>query len=174
MNATLSTRQIGLVALVALVVFAAGGFLVVTRHHSTTQTTASQTTASSTPAATTPVPSKTHTHSATPAKLHTHGLPISVARALSGHSVVVVSVTDPQGADEQFTRSEAQAGAAQMSAGYVAIDAFQQRAGSTILRKLGVVGTPEILVVRRPGVITSQFRGFVDRAVVAQAVADAR
>jgi thiol:disulfide interchange protein len=168
MNATLSTRQIGLVALVALVVFAAGGFLVVS-HKSTTQTTAS-----STPAATTPAPSKTHTHSATAVKLHTHGLPVSVARALRGHSVVVVSVTNPQGADEQFTRSEAQAGARHTNAGYVAIDVFHQRAGSAILHKLGVVDTPEILVVRRPGTITSQFRGFVDRDVVAQAVADAR
>ena len=66
MNSTLSMRQIGLVALVAVVVFAAGGFLVVSRHNSTTQTTAS-----STPAATTPAPSKTHTHSVTPAKLST-------------------------------------------------------------------------------------------------------
>jgi len=169
MNATLSTRQIGLVALVALVVFAAGGFLVVSRHNSTTQTTAS-----STPAATTPAPTKTHTHPVTPPKLHKHGLPISVARALRGHSVVVVSVTNPQGADEQFTRSEARAGAAQMHAGYVAIDVFDQRPGTTLLRKLGVVDTPEILVIKRPGNIVSQFKGFVDRDVVAQAVADAR
>jgi len=168
MNATLSTRQIGLVALVALVVFAAGGFLVVS-HKSTTQKATS-----STPAATTPTSSKSHTHPVTPARLNTHGLPVSVARALRGHSVVVVSVTNPQGADEQFTRSEARAGADQMNAGYVAIDVFHQRAGSAILHKLGVVDTPEILVVRRPGTITSQFKGFVDRDVVAQAVADAR
>jgi hypothetical protein len=172
MNATLSTRQIGLVALLVLVVVAAGGYVVVTKNKPTTTT--ARTTASSTPATTTPAPSKTHTHSVSPTRLSTHGLPVSVARALRGHSVVVVSVTNPQGADEQFTRSEAQAGARKMSAGYVAIDAFEQRAGSTILRKLGVVDTPEILVVRRPGTITSQFKGFVDRAVVAQAVADAR
>jgi hypothetical protein len=99
---------------------------------------------------------------------------VSVARALRKHAVVVVSVTTPRGSDDQFTRSEAQAGAAEMHAGYVSIDVFHQRPGTAILRKLGVVDTPEVLVVRRSGAITSQFRGFVDRDVVAQAVADAR
>jgi hypothetical protein len=177
MNATLSTRQIRLVALLVLVVVAGGGYLVVTKHKSSTSTT--QTTASSTPtrtthATTTPTPSKTHSHSATPANLNTHGLPVPVARALRKHSVVVVSVTTPRGEDDAFTRSEGQAGAAEMKAGYVAIDVFHQRPGTAILRKLGVVDTPEILVINRRGVITSQFKGFVDRDVVAQAVADAR
>jgi len=174
MNATLSTRQIRLVALLVLVVVAGGGYLVVTKNKATTQST--RTTASTTPvvtnrATTTPTPSKTH---ARPVTLHTHGLPIPVARALQKHAVVVVSVTDPQGADEQFTRSEARAGAHEMKVGYVSIDVFHQRPGMAILRKLGVVDTPEILVVRRSGAVTSQFKGFVDRDVVAQAVADAR
>jgi len=73
---------------------------------------------------------------------------------------------------EPGARAEAQAGAA--GVGYVTIDVFHQRPGTALLHKLGVVDTPEILVVRRPGVITSQFKGFVDRDVVAQAVADAR
>jgi hypothetical protein len=177
MNATLSTRQIRLVALLVLVVVVAGGYLVVKQHKSTTQTTrttASSTPAVTTPAQTTPTPSKAHSHSVTPAQLNTHGLPLPVVRALRKHSVVVVSVTDPLGADEQFTRSEAQAGAAGMKAGYVSIDVFHQQPGTAILRKLGVVDTPEILVIRRPGTIVSQFKGFVDRDVVAQAVADAR
>jgi hypothetical protein len=174
MNATLSTRQIRLVAVLLLVVVAGGGFLVVTKHKSTTQTTASSTPARTTHATTTPSPSKTHTHSATPAKLHTHGLPVPIARALQKHSVVVVTVTTPRGDDQAFTRNEAQVGAAEAGAGYVSINAFNQRPGTAILRKLGVVDTPEILVVRRPGTITSQFKGFVDRDVVAQAVADAR
>ena len=174
MNSTLSTRQIRLVALLVLVVIAGGGYLVVTKHKSTTQTT--QTTASSTPAVTTPAQttptrSKTHSH---PVVLRTHGLPATVARALRKHSVVVVSVTTPRGSDDQFTRSEAQAGAAEMHAGYVSIDVFHQRPGTTILRKLGVVDTPETLVIRRSGTVTSEFKGFVDRDVVAQAVADAR
>ena len=58
--------------------------------------------------------------------------------------------------------------------GYVAVDVFDQRPGTALLRKLGVVDTPEVLVIRRPGTIVSQFKGFVDRDVVEQAVADAR
>ncbi len=176
MNATLSTRQIRLVALLVLVVVAGGGYVVMTKNKSTTptQTTASSTPARTTHATTTPTPSKTHTHPATAAKLHTHGLPVPIARALQKHSVVVVAVTTPQGDDEALTRAEAQAGAADASAGYVTLNVFHQRPGTALLHKLGVVDTPEILVVRRPGTITSQFRGFVDRDVVAQAVADAR
>ena len=176
MNATLSTRQIRLVALLVLVVVAGGGYVVMTKNKSTTptQTTASSTPTRTTHATTTPTPSKTHTHPATAAKLHTHGLPVQIARALQKHSVVVVAVTTPQGDDQALTRAEAQAGAANASAGYVILDVFHQRPGTALLHKLGVVDTPEILVVRRPGTITSQFKGFVDRDVVAQAVADAR
>ena len=173
MNATLSTRQIRLVAMLVLVVVAVGGYLVVTQHKATT-TTAPSKPARTTQATTTPTPSKPHTHTVAPAKLATHGLPVPVARALQTHSVVVVALTTPRGADDQATSAEARAGAAQMQAGYVAIDVFHQRSGVAVLRKLGVVDTPEILVIRRPGTLTAQFKGFVDRDVVAQAVADAR
>jgi thiol:disulfide interchange protein len=174
MNATLSTRQIQFVALIVLLVVVGGGFLVVTKHKSTTSTTASSTPTRTTHATTTPTPSKTHTHTATPTKLQTHGLPVAVARALRHHKVVVVSLTAPRGGDDQFTASEAQAGAAEMDAGYVAVDVFHQRPGSAILHKLGVVDTPAVLVVKRNGTIFSYFHGFVDRDVVAQAVANAR
>ncbi len=173
MNTTLSTRQIRVVALLVLVVVAAGGYLAVT-HKSTTTTTPPTTPARTTPATTTPSQSKPHTHTVTPATLDSHGLPVPVARALQKHSVVVVALTTPRGADEQSTGAEAQAGAAQMQAGFVAIDVFHQSPGTAILRKLGVVDTPEVLVVKRNGAITAQFKGFVDRDVVAQAVADAR
>jgi hypothetical protein len=178
MNATLSTRQIRLVALLVLVVVAGGGYFALKGHKSatpTTKTTASSTPAVTTPAKTTPTPSKTHSHPVAPAaKLATHGLPVSVARALQKNSVVVVSLTTPRGEDEAFTRAEAQAAADEMGAGYVSIDVFHQRAGTAILRKLGVVDTPDILVIKASGTIFSDFKGFVDREVVAQAVADAR
>lgn len=174
MNATLSTRQIRLVGLLVLVVVAAGGYMV-TRHKSTTPTTTPAVTtpaAKSTPTQTTPTPSKAHTHTVAP--LRTHGLPTSVARALQKHAVVVVAVTTPRGQDETFERAEAQAGAAAAGVGYVSIDVFHQRAGTAILRKLGVSDTPEILVVKRPGTVKSDFKGWVDRDVVVQAATDAR
>ena len=174
MNATLSTRQIRVVVLLVLVVVVAGGYFAVT-HKSTTTTTAPPKPAHTTQATTTPTQSTTPTHTVTPAQVNTHGLPVPVARALQKHSVVVVALTTPNGADEQSTSAEAQAGAAQMNAGFVAIDVFHQQTGTAILRKFGgVVDTPEVLVIRRSGAITTQFKGFVDRDVVAQAVADAR
>lgn len=175
MNATLSTRQLRLVVLAVVGVVAVGGFLVVSKHKSTSTTASSTpsltTPASTTHAATTPTPSKTHT--ATHAGLNTHGLPPAVARALQKHSVVVVTLTTPRGQDDVVVRAEAKAGAAEMHAGFVAIDVFHQKPGTQMLRKLGVVDTPVTLVIKRPANIVSQFPGLVDRDVVAQAVENA-
>jgi thiol:disulfide interchange protein len=174
MNATLSTRQLRLVVLAVVGVVAVGGYLVVSKHKASTtaSSTPSLTTpASTTHAVTTPTPSKTHP--ATHAGLNTHGLPPAVARALQKHSVVVVTLTTPRGQDDVVVRAEAQAGAAEMHAGFVSIDVFHQQPGTQMLRKLGVVDTPVTLVIKRPANIVSQFPGLVDRDVVAQAVENA-
>jgi hypothetical protein len=175
MNATLSTRQLLLVALFVLVV-AAGGFMVVSKHKTTTQpSTAHSTTPVSTPAQTTPTPTKTHAHAVTPAKFNTHGLPVPVALALRKNAVVVVSLSSPHSSVDQLASAEAKAGAEQMKAGFVKIDVNHQRPGTAVLRKFGVLTTPAVLVVKRPGLVYSEFKGsFVDRDVVAQAVTDAR
>jgi len=167
--ATLSTRQLRLAGLFVLVVVTAGAYLVVTKHK-----TSSPSTASSTPAVTTPAPSKAHSHTATPVKLETHGLPVSVARALRKHSVVVVSLSSPGAAVDKLAAAEARAGAIEMGAGFVVLDVYHQRPGTAILRTVGVVNTPAVLVVKRPSSVYSEFPGFVDRDVVEQAVADAR
>lgn len=174
MNATLSTRQLRLVVLLGLVVVLAGGYFVVTRHKSTSPTTASSTPARttpavSTPAKTTPVTTKQHAHT-----LNTHGLPVSVARALRKHSVVVVALYLPSSDVDRTTAAEAQAGAVEMNAGFVAVNVLHQRSGTALLRKLGVVNTPVVLVVKRPANVLTEFKGLVDRDVVAQAVANAR
>ena len=174
MNATLSTRQLRLVVLLGLVVVLAGGYFVVTRHKSTSPTTASSTPARTTPAVTTPtkttpVTSKPHTHA-----LNAHGLPLSVARALHKHSVVVVALYLPTSQVDATTTQEAQAGAAEMKAGFVAVNVLHQTSGTDFLRKLGVVNTPVVLVIKRPANVLSEFKGLVDRDVVAQAVVDAR
>jgi hypothetical protein len=174
MNATLSTRQLRLVVLLGLVVVLAGGFFVVTRHKSTSPSAASSTPVSTTPAVTTPtkttpVTSKPHTHA-----LNTHGLPVSVARALRKHSVVVVALYLPSSDVDRVTGAEAQAGAAEMHAGFVPVNVLHQKSGTALLRKLGVVNTPVVLVIKRPAHVLTEFKGLVDRDVVAQAVADAR
>jgi hypothetical protein len=174
MNATLSMRQLRLVVVLVLFVVAAGGYLVVTKHKSATPSTASSTPAVTTPAHTTPTPSKAHTQPATPVKLDTHGLPVKVVLALRKNSVVVVSLFKPGAEVDALAAAEAQAGAKETGAGFVALNVNRQRPGTAILRKIGVVDTPAVLVVKRRGGVYSQFPGFVDRDVVAQAVADAR
>jgi hypothetical protein len=175
MNSTLSTQQLRLVALLVLVVVVGGGYLFVSKHSSTTSpSTASSTPAVTTHTRTTPAPSKAHTHATTPVKLNTHGLPVKIALALRKHPVVVVSLAQPGANLDQLAAGEAQAGAIEMGAGYLRLDVFRQRTGTAILRKLGVVTTPAVLVVKRKGGVYAEFKGFVDRDVVAQAVADAR
>jgi hypothetical protein len=169
MNQTLSTRQLRLVVLLGLVVVLGGGYLAVTRHSSTTPSTAP-----SKPASTTPAPSKAHTHATKPVELNTHGLPVSVARELQKHSVVVVSLYSPPAGVDRLASAEAKAGAASMGAGFVNLDVFHQGSGIAILRKVGIVDTPAVLVVKRPHAVYADFKGYVDRTVVEQAVADAR
>ena len=174
MNATLTTRQLRLVVLLVMIVVLAGGYLAVT-HKSTTQTSTAHTTPAVTaPAHTTPAPTKVHAQPATPAMLHTHGLPVQIALALRKHSVVVVSLSSPGAGVDQMAAAEAQAAAVATHSGYVNLDVRRQRPGVAILHKLGLVDTPAVLVVKRPGAVYSDFKGFVDRDVVAQAVADAR
>jgi hypothetical protein len=176
MNSTLSTRQLRLVVLLVLVVIVAGGYMVVTHHKPTTTqaTTTPVTTPVTSPATTTPTPGKTHTHTVTPSKLNTHGLPVPVVRALHKHSVVVVALYVPGASVDTATTLEAQAGAKESGAGFVKVNVFNQRSGTAVLRKLGVFNTPAVLVVHRPYRIASEFKDFVDRDVVAQAVAEAR
>ena len=175
MNATLSTRQLRFVVLGVLFVVVAGGYLAVTHKSSTKTSTARTTPAATTPARTAPAPTKAHAHAVAPVKLNTHGLPVKVALALRKHSVVVVSLIQPGAEVDQVSAAEAQAGAAEMNAGFVQIDVNHQRPGTAVLRKFGVLSTPATIVVKRPGVATSVFKtSFVDRDVIAQAVADAR
>jgi hypothetical protein len=174
MNASLTTSQLRLVVLLVLVVVLGGGYYAVT-HKTTTQTSTARTTpAVTTPAHTTPAPSKAHSQPATPAKLDTHGLPVQVALALRKHSVVVVSLSSPGAGVDQMAAAEARAGALATHSGFVNLDVRHQGPGLAILHKLGIVDTPAVLVVKRPGAVYSDFKGFVDHAVVAQAVADAR
>jgi len=174
MNETLTTRQLRLAALLLGVVVIAGGYwMLVAKHKSSSPSTASSTPISTTPTATTP--SKTHTHTTTPStKLATHGFPVAIARALQKHSVVVVSLYSPNAGLDKLAMAEAKAGAATTGVGFVSLDVFNQRAGISLLHKLGIVDTPAVLVVTRRRSVTAEFKGFADRDVVAQAVTDAR
>jgi hypothetical protein len=183
MNETLSTRQIRLVGLLLVVVVCAAGYLMVVKKHDTSapSTASTKGPVTSTPSSTAPAPTKAHTHKAAPSqpatkpatKVASNGLPLAVTQALRKHSVVVVSLTQPGAGVDQMASAEAKAGALASHAGFVKLDIFRQRQGVPMLRKLGVVDTPAVLVIKR-SLVYADFQGYVDHTVVEQSVADAR
>ena len=101
------------------------------------------------------------------------GLPPDLADALRKHELVVVALVDPQAAVDEISRAEASAGATVAHAGFVALDVLQQRDAGPLMRQLGVLPDPAVLVYRRPGKLVARFDGFADRDTVAQAVVNA-
>ena len=125
-----------------------------------------------TPSHTTRKPGRPH---ARPARaVAANGLPRAVADALVRNPVVVVSVVAPRGAVDDVAVREAQAGAAAAHAGFVRVDAFRQSQIAPLQAKLGIKDDPALIVLRRPVTVSFEVSGFVDRATVVQAVADAR
>jgi hypothetical protein len=101
------------------------------------------------------------------------GLPAEVAAALRTHELVVVSLYDPQARVDQISLAEASAGAKAAHAGFVPLDVLRQGQAGPLVRQLGVLPDPAVLVYRRPGDLVARFDGFADRDTVAQAVANA-
>jgi len=175
MNTTLSTQHVRLLVLAALLAVCGLAYFVMVPRNSTTKTESPARTTATPRVTPTVTPSVTPAKPATrPVKLATHGLPIKVARALQKHRVVVVVLYAPGSTLDEMARAESQAGARNEGAGFVRLNVFRQKEGNPILHKLGVVDTPAVLVVSRPGHVYAELPGVVDRRVVAQAVADAR
>jgi hypothetical protein len=104
-----------------------------------------------------------------------NGFPRSVADALLAHAVVVVSVVAPRGRVDELSVREAQAGAAAAGAGFVRINAFNEAQIAPLDAKIDVHGgNPVLIVIRRPGDVSLQVDGFVDRDTIIQAVTDAK
>lgn len=105
--------------------------------------------------------------------LEPSGLPAAVDVALRTHEVVVVSLYVPNARVDQLATDEARAGAALARAGFVALNVLDEKTAKPLLAKLGTLEDPSLLVVKRPGEIALQLRGFIDRDTVAQAAATA-
>ena len=101
------------------------------------------------------------------------GFPPPVDRALRRRRVVVVAVYIPGAAVDAIVRAEARAAASRTGAGYVAISASSERLVSPLVAKTGVLPDPAVLIVKRPGVVTTTL-SVTDRDTIAQAVAQAR
>jgi hypothetical protein len=101
------------------------------------------------------------------------GLPPDLASSLRKHALVVVALFNPQAKVDSISRAEASAAAALMHVGFVPLDVLEQREAGPLMRQLGVLPEPAVLVYRRPGRLVARFDGFADRDTIAQAVANA-
>jgi hypothetical protein len=136
--------------------------------------------------------STAHTRSATKAPLHVvvkpkvrlrpsaevaalaAGLPPRVARALGQHSVVVVSLIDPQSEVDGIAFAEARAGAALSGAGFVSLNVLSAADVTKLTEKFGqTLPDPGLLVYTRPAKLAIRLDGFVDKESVAQAAQNA-
>jgi hypothetical protein len=117
-----------------------------------------------------------HVAPKTPSKppvVATNGLPIVLVQALARHPVVVVALYDPQARIDGISLAEAQAGAAVAGAGFVPLNVLDTQQAGPLMKLLGVLPDPAVLVYRRPGDLAARFDGFADRDTVAQAVTNA-
>jgi hypothetical protein len=101
------------------------------------------------------------------------GLPASVDHALRYSRVVVVSVSMPGAAVDRVVRGEARAGAKASSAAFVRLSATNERAMSALVAKSGILPSPAVVIVKRPGVVATTF-SVTDAGTIAAAVAQAR
>jgi hypothetical protein len=101
------------------------------------------------------------------------GFPAVIDRAIRRRGVAVVAVYMPGAAVDAAVRREARAAAMKTRAGYVAISALNESVVRSLVGKTGVLPAPSVLVIKRPGVVTTTL-SVVDRETIAQAVAQAR
>jgi len=104
-------------------------------------------------------------------------LPAPLRAALGRHPLVVVGTYDPQVGEDQLALAEARAGAAQGHASFLAVNLLDDRVAGLLTGKLGsgeLLPTPGTLIYARPGKIVYRFDGYLDRAVIAQAVLDSK
>ena len=103
------------------------------------------------------------------------GLPVTVARALAAHSVVVVQLTSQDDGVAELALGEARAGAALAGASFLAVGVDSN--GGTVgalTRRLGKLPVaPASLVYARPAKLYVTLPGFNDRTTVQQAAENA-
>jgi hypothetical protein len=104
-------------------------------------------------------------------------LPASLREQLQRHKIVVVSLYDPQAAVDQMSVDEARAGAGDAKAGFALVNVLDNGVAGRLTALLpsgNMLPDPGILVYRAPGKLLYRFDGYLDRAAVAQAAANAK
>jgi hypothetical protein len=99
---------------------------------------------------------------------------IKLEKALKKNKVVVVVVYSPKGAVDEHQISEARSGAADVNAGFVALNAAKEKEVGEFAQLYEVRTTPIVLVFRRGPELVGRFETFADDLTVAQAAHNAR
>ena len=127
----------------------------------------------------TPAPAKP-AHHAKPHKpvpaVAANGLPSQLDMLLHIHRVVVVAVYDPEISTDRLFVGEAQAGARDANAGFLAVSVLNERLAAPLTAAAGngsLLPSPGLLIYKQPALLMNIITGFVDRAAVAEAVANA-
>jgi hypothetical protein len=173
---TSHTRLVALVAMLAASGVAAGIFVLTRSTDSAASPTVPVTRAGVLPTASQPGPPRARAKRATPRPkpaVAANGLPSAIATALTRHRVVVVSLYASDGVVDGIARREAAAGAREVGAGFVAVNALDRRRSEPLALRTGVVEAPSTLVFRRPAKLVMHIDGYADRVSVAQAAANA-
>ncbi|MGZ4256429.1 MAG: hypothetical protein ACXVRE_01535 [Gaiellaceae bacterium] len=131
------------------------------------------------PAAKPKAPARPKKKRALPAVIN--GMPATLALALRSHSVVVVALYAPDSDVDKMAREEAQEGAAQAGAGFVALDVSNEKVAAPLTSLLTggataadrVLDDPAVLVFQAPSTLFVRLNGWTDRDTVAQAAANA-
>jgi hypothetical protein len=103
-------------------------------------------------------------------------LPSQLQYALSQNEIVVVSTYDPNADVDKIAAAEAYAGASDAKVGFLLVNVLDDAVAGRLTALLpggGLLPDPGVLVYKAPGNIAFRFDGFVDRATVAQAAANA-
>lgn len=171
--------QMRIVALAGVLLIAlAGASLMFLRHSKPGAATVPSTPHTTTPASTTSL----HTSPAKPVVKIVRPavdplLPGKIRAALVRHPLVVVATFDPQVKVDWLTVTEARAGASSGGAGFVPVSLLDDSVAGRLTALLPsgqLLPSPGILVYKRPGRVVFRYDGYLDRAAIAQAVAQAK
>jgi hypothetical protein len=169
------TRHVRLLAVLALVVGTAGvAFLLI--HGSSASSSVSSTTGTQTTSPAPPTESATKQSAKAEKSKNRHNTPVegvaALDAALVAHPLVVVSVYARTVSTDDEAMQEAKAGAAEVGAGFVAFNVYDEKIArqlSTLLGSGSEANNPEVLIFKRPRNLAFELQGFADSKVVAQA-----
>lgn len=100
-------------------------------------------------------------------------VPGSVSRALARNRVVVVSLFAPGSGIDSLARAEARNGALAAGVAFVPVNVLAEPRAVRFAQRLGVFGSPALLVLRKGTDVRTRIDGYADEETVAQAAANA-